>query len=204
MLTCCYVTCCGYDTKYISLHLSNIAAVDQDSSRSHGKRTSRSRYRKNLAAFSLLIPRRSCRGMPSIVLVFRSASRDSIVRKMTEQSSTLSTLWFINDCTHDRVFTVPMTATRGAASAMRECIRASLRSNRHTIMTSRCCCIVGVYGLCVWSMRMVYAYGLCAWYMCVVYGRVLSLYLTPLSLSVYVTNRLVVFQKKICGTRIVL
>jgi hypothetical protein len=110
-----------------------------------------------------------------------------------------------------------MTATRGAASAMRECIRASLRSNRHTIMTSRCCCIVGVYGLCVWSMRMVYAYGLCvwsmrmvyayglcAWYMCVVYGRVLSLYLTPLSLSVYVTNRLVVFQKKICGTRIVL
>jgi hypothetical protein len=97
-----------------------------------------------------------------------------------------------------------MTATRGAASAMRECIRASLRSNRHTIMTSRCCCIVGVYGLCVWSMRMVYAYGLCAWYMCMVYGRVLSLYLTPLSLSVYVTNRLVVFQKKICGTRIVL
>jgi hypothetical protein len=137
----------AYDTKYISLHLSNILAVEQDSSRSQGNNTSRSRYKKNLDAFSLLIPRSSCRGIPSIVLVLSFASRESIVRKTAEHSWTLITLWFNSFCTHGRVFTVPVAATRGAASAMRDCMSASLRSNRHTIITSRCCCIVDAYGV---------------------------------------------------------
>lgn len=152
-----------HDSKYMSLHLSNIAAVDHDSSRSHGRSTSRSRYRKNLAAFSLVMPRRSCRDMPSIVLRLSSASRDSILRKTTEQSSTLNRLLFRRSCTHARVSAVPIAATRGAASAMRECMSASLRSNRQTIMTSRCCCILWVW---VWVCQYGYVWMDRCWCLC--------------------------------------
>jgi hypothetical protein len=46
---------------------------------------------------------------------------------------------------------------------MRDCMSASLRSNRHTIITSRCCCIVDAYGIDCLLIRFVHILILSKW-----------------------------------------